>query len=622
MLTALLAATLLADVLAPAAGRSPVQLVAARDLVALVGDGHARLYDGEGRFLYTLPPPDDPVRREREARERAALAAERALDALDVPDSERDEDAVADLLAEELSRTRPAVVATEAPPAPLLVTSDGRTLVVLAGSSLLRVQPGHHRPQYLGAAPAGIRALAMTRGGRLFAARAGEILASVGAVGAPGDPLHFTVVDRPTIEVLELAVDPRGGFLALRGAGELDLVSLFTGERRVFRPETPVRSIAVCQGELLAVGEHGVHGYHRDGSTQWLGEAAGQERLACAAAGDGPAILYLPGLVLGEGIRETAHSPLVPADAPISAVASAGGKTWVFGESLGLAQVQLAAGQPVLVGVDSTAGFAARARAAHSPRAAHLESRGWSWHGFMPHLTLAGREGHVAGQRERRWGLIAEWRLGPVPVEATRGLQAAAFTQTPLQPPPEAAPLGPDPDAGCLVLARTRAVAMAQVEPERARSLVTRAGRAAWLPELRLRAERRLGRSESVDFKPTASSDALGLDTADDVRYEIRATWDLPRLVFNQDELGAAQQASRIADMRREIESQVNRLYYERRRLLVAPGAPPESRETRDDLATWQIRIEEIEADLDALSAGGFSRCRQGASAKQLRELD
>ena len=150
-------------------------------------------------------------------------------------------------------------------------------------------------------------------------------------------------------------------------------------------------------------------------------------------------------------------------------------------------------------------------------------------------------------------------------------------------------------------------MALAAAEPERARSLMARAGRSAWLPELRLRVEKRVGRSESLDYKPTASSDALGLDTDNAVRYEVRATWDLPRLVFNPEEIGAASQALRINETRREIESQVNRLYYERRRLLVAPAAAG-----ADDATTWQIRIEELEADLDSLSGGAFARCRHG----------
>ena len=178
-------------------------------------------------------------------------------------------------------------------------------------------------------------------------------------------------------------------------------------------------------------------------------------------------------------------------------------------------------------------------------------------------------------------------------------------------PTPYVSPYPPrDHDARCLAVVRLRAVALAQAEPERARSLVARAGRASWLPELRLRAEKRLGRSESLDVRSgtsAAARDALGLDASDDVRYEVRATWDLPRLVFSPEEVAAVHQALRMADMRREIEVQVNRIYFERRRLLVNPaGAPPL------EATGALLRVEELEAELDALSAGAFSLCRGG----------
>ena len=65
------------------------------------------------------------------------------------------------------------------------------------------------------------------------------------------------------------------------------------------------------------------------------------------------------------------------------------------------------------------------------------------------------------------------------------------------------------------------------------------------------------------------------------------------------------QQALRMADMRREIEAQVNRIYFERRRLLVNPaGAPPL------EATGALLRVEELEAELDGLSGGEFSRCR------------
>jgi hypothetical protein len=156
-----------------------------------------------------------------------------------------------------------------------------------------------------------------------------------------------------------------------------------------------------------------------------------------------------------------------------------------------------------------------------------------------------------------------------------------------------------------------RAAATAQVlaEPGRARSLVERARFAGWLPELRIMVDRRFARTESVDLGTSTNEAALapvGIDSNNDVRYQARATWDLSKIIFNSDEIGAQFQALRTADTRREIESLVIRLYFERRRLKAEST-------TADDLdmlpgSRRELRIAEIEAELDALTGDAFTR--------------
>jgi hypothetical protein len=165
-----------------------------------------------------------------------------------------------------------------------------------------------------------------------------------------------------------------------------------------------------------------------------------------------------------------------------------------------------------------------------------------------------------------------------------------------------------DPDESCLATARRKAVALAMSEPERARSYVTRAGHAAWLPELRVLVSRRYGRSESLDVNSssTALTSPLGIDTVNDIRYEARATWDLGRLVFSSEELAAQTQAMHMAELRRDIETTMNRLYFERRGLLLDMSG------SRADSVRRPLRVREIEADLNAISAGAFAACVSG----------
>ena len=164
---------------------------------------------------------------------------------------------------------------------------------------------------------------------------------------------------------------------------------------------------------------------------------------------------------------------------------------------------------------------------------------------------------------------------------------------------------------------RAAATALVLAEPARARSFVERARLAGWLPEVRVRVDRRFNRAESADLGSSLGAPLapVGIDSNNDVRYECRATWDLSRIIFNPDELAAHAQALRAADVRREVESLVIRLYFERRRLKAESAAAD-----ANDVAAGvrlEVRIAEIEAELDAVTGGAFSRLarRDGSAA-------
>jgi hypothetical protein len=159
---------------------------------------------------------------------------------------------------------------------------------------------------------------------------------------------------------------------------------------------------------------------------------------------------------------------------------------------------------------------------------------------------------------------------------------------------------------------RAAATALASAEPERARSFLLRARLSGWLPEIRVRLDRRLARTESLDLAPSAVDPVgvtpVGVDSINDMRYEWRATWDLGRVVFSPEELGASAQAVRLAEVRRETESLVIRLYFERRRLkaeALTSDAPDAASEAR-----VEVHVQELEAELDSLTGGAFSRWR------------
>src|SRR5262249_45955633 len=112
-------------------------------------------------------------------------------------------------------------------------------------------------------------------------------------------------------------------------------------------------------------------------------------------------------------------------------------------------------------------------------------------------------------------------------------------------------------------LART-CVRRAGAEPERSRRWLERLRTAAWLPELRLRAERNTGTRETIAAQARTRYGTYALG---ELRFEARATWHLYRLAFDPEEVRASRESVRLAELRQDLALTVVRLYYERRRL-------------------------------------------------------
>ena len=82
----------------------------------------------------------------------------------------------------------------------------------------------------------------------------------------------------------------------------------------------------------------------------------------------------------------------------------------------------------------------------------------------------------------------------------------------------------------------------------------------------------------------------------------VRAQWSLDRLIFNAETLDVTSLVGVQEGLLREITS----LYYTRRRLMtMVTLAPPQD---PNEEVTEQLRLDEIKANLDALTGGFFSR--------------
>jgi competence ComEA-like helix-hairpin-helix protein len=89
-------------------------------------------------------------------------------------------------------------------------------------------------------------------------------------------------------------------------------------------------------------------------------------------------------------------------------------------------------------------------------------------------------------------------------------------------------------------------------------------------------------------------------------RAEAQARWDLDRLIFDSDELGVSREVVRLASLRDRVLDEATRRYFERRRLQVNMELnPPRDLTTR---INKELRIQELTADLDALTGGWYSK--------------
>jgi len=157
----------------------------------------------------------------------------------------------------------------------------------------------------------------------------------------------------------------------------------------------------------------------------------------------------------------------------------------------------------------------------------------------------------------------------------------------------------------------------ALVTQGRIQSLFTRARVSGWLPEVRARYNYNTDDDRSTSF-PTPSSPILTVQSTDlDHRLEFRLTWNLDRLVFNKNEMSVYKELKKLMELRTDILKEITKLYFERRRLQVNLIINPPKGILA--MVRQKLRLQELTADLDALSGGYFSRKLKAAGHNPYR---
>jgi hypothetical protein len=370
-------------------------------------------------------------------------------------------------------------------------------------------------------------------------------------------------------------------------------------------PES-VADVKFCGETLLLLSRSGLAVLSPEGVPELRSARLAARHLACPSNGAGPWLAAGPDLLLSHDEGRTWSSVPIPHRVRVLDAAMGDRCLWLATDR-GLycsSPNEPVAGE--VAGPDGTLPV---------PHLVGPREASW-WAAWLPRLTVRAGATVAAGRREYQTVALASF---PLDAPRARALLVADNDEAPSPPVTRPVDLNipADAEADCLVAARAKAVALALVEPERGRSYVDRARRAAWLPELRFRMDRRFGRSESLDLPSTSTAitSPLGVDTVDDVRYEARVTWDLAKLVFSSDELAAQAQTIHMDEIRRDIEVTLSRLYFERRRLGIERLHSGSGERT--PALRRELRLREIESELDALSGGAFSQCTAGRASSQ-----
>jgi hypothetical protein len=572
------------------------RVVAAGDRVAVLRGGTVFILHEDGTLLGRLAKPVDDEKPAGAPSSKQEV--EHLLDTLDVAEIDRDTDYTDDLLDNEqrpAQRRRTRLGTFQAP-----VSSEAPAALApaLAASATDIWITTHRRIFHVGADGIPVRVSGYEGWGAPLAAGGQHVLAargdSLALLTTLTGPRRLIQIPAPAHKVALSASGQRQAWATSSG------IAWTTGSSRPqgFDPAASVADLTYCGESLVVLLADSVLVVPPDGPPETRTDDIQAHRLICPE--------NMPWLAVGQRLLASADqgrhwNPIAaPAGVGLVDVAASTHHVW------------LATRDGLYASADGQAHVARSARSrVHEGRVAT------AWLSWMPKISVRAAAAVAPGRHQLEALAFAAFPLNgrSIPFAATAHPEEAGsepeIAPTPSRHAERTADLR-DPDESCLPYARRKAVELAMSEPERARSYVTRSGHAAWLPELRVLVSRRYGRSESLDVNSssTALTSPLGIDTVNDIRYEARATWDLGKLVFSAEELAAQTQAMHMAELRRDIEATMNRLYFERRGLLldVSSGG-------RGEGVRRHLRASEIDAELNAMSAGTFATCLSGKSA-------
>jgi photosystem II stability/assembly factor-like uncharacterized protein len=154
------------------------------------------------------------------------------------------------------------------------------------------------------------------------------------------------------------------------------------------------------------------------------------------------------------------------------------------------------------------------------------------------------------------------------------------------------------------------AIDYAEVSPRKILSWRRKAAKRALLPKLTVGIDKDNNRTISKSIWGSATQEKHYVGPDDETAYKnynfnISVTWELADLIYNEHQTSIDVRSRLMVQLRDDILDEVNKTYFERRRLKTELLlSPPKDRKEK---LQKQIRLEELTASLDALTGGYFS---------------
>ena len=147
-----------------------------------------------------------------------------------------------------------------------------------------------------------------------------------------------------------------------------------------------------------------------------------------------------------------------------------------------------------------------------------------------------------------------------------------------------------------------------KTNPERIKGWLNSVRQAYALPKVNVQYEKELDGSTRYDYIDADSGLSAVRDyeqVENDDKIVVKLEWRLDKLVMSSEQIRVLNESQKAVKVREKLLDEVTRLYFDRRRLQVEGLLKPAS--SLNDEIEYTLRLQEMTANLDALTGGAFS---------------